>query len=132
MDKTKVLIVDDDIDFLFLMKEYIEYWGYEAILAQSGKEALEAIKAKLPDIVVLDYLMPEMSGIAVLKEIRKFNQGLEVIMFTAHPEIKNIKGAQELGVSFFIPKLTDESLNIQGSLRAALNMTQKKLNKDKD
>jgi two-component system, response regulator, stage 0 sporulation protein F len=132
MDKIKVLIVDDEIDYLTLIKEYVEYWGYAVISAQSGEEALAMIKKELPDIVILDYLMPQMDGITVLKEIRKFDQGLEVIMFTAHPDIKNIKHAQELGVSSFIPKLKDDSLNIQGSLRAALNMAQKKLKKVKD
>jgi two-component system, response regulator, stage 0 sporulation protein F len=131
MDKIKVLVVDDEVDYLTLMKEYIEYWGYQVITAQSGKEALAAIKAESPDITILDYLMPEMDGVTVLKEIRKFDQDLEVIMFTAHPDIKNIKGAKELGVTFFVPKLNDDALNIQGSLRAALDMAQKKISKNK-
>lgn len=132
MEKMKVLIVDDEIDYLTLMKEYVEYWGYAAISAQGGEEALVKIKEELPDIVVLDYLMPQMNGITVLKEIRKFNQDLEVIMFTAHPDIKNIKGAKELGVTFFVPKLNDDALNIQGTLRAALDMAKRKINKAKE
>ena len=129
MDKIKVLLVDDEVDYLTLIREYVEYWGYEVTSAQSGNEALIKIKEELPDIVILDYLMPGMNGIAVLKEIRKFYPDLEVIMFTAHPDIKNIKGAAELGVSSFIPKLNDSSLNIQGALRAALDLAQKKINK---
>ncbi|MFH0918476.1 MAG: response regulator [Candidatus Omnitrophota bacterium] len=124
----KVLIVDDEIDYLTLMKEYVEYWGYEVISAQTGKEALAKIKEELPQIVIIDYLMPQMNGIAVLREVRKFNQDLEVIMFTAHPDIKNIRGAKELGVTFFVPKLNDDSLGIQGTLRAALDMTKRKIN----
>ena len=132
MDKIKVLIVDDEVDYLTLMKEYVEYWGYAAISAQSGQEALAMIKAELPEIVVLDYLMPQMNGIAVLKEIRKFNPFLEVIMFTAHSDLKNIRGAQELGVSSFVPKLSDDSLNIQSSLRAAIDLAQKRIKQAKD
>ena len=131
MDKTKVLIVDDEVDYIILMREYIEHWGYQVASANSGKEALSRIQEECPDIVILDYLMPEMNGVTVLKEIRKFNPQLEVIMFTAHPDIKNIKGAQELGVTFFVPKLNDDALNIQGSLRAALDMAQKKIGKHK-
>jgi two-component system OmpR family response regulator len=130
-DKTRVLIVDDEVDYLTLMKEYIQHWGYEAILAHSGQEALEAIKKQTPDIVILDYLMPGMSGIAVLEQIRKSDHRLEVIMFTAHPDMENIQGAKELGVSFFVPKLSDHSSDIQGSLRAALDMAQKKIKKQK-
>jgi len=131
MDKTKVLIVDDEVDYLGLMQERIESWGYEVITATAGKEALSIIKKNPPDIVILDYLMPEMDGTEVLKQIRKFNKNLAVIMFTAHPDVKNIKGAQELGVSAFIPKLSVYSSDIQVTLRSALDMAQKRIKKDK-
>lgn len=127
MDKIKVLIVDDDVDYMNLMKERIGSWGYEIILAQNGKEALSLIKEKLPDIVILDYLMPDMDGTAVLKQIRKFDKKLAVIMFTAHADVKNIKGASDLGVSAFIPKLSTYSSDIQETLRSALDMLEKKI-----
>jgi DNA-binding NtrC family response regulator len=132
MDKTRVLIVDDEVDYLTLMKEYIQHWGYEPILAHSGSEALEIIKKQMPDIVILDYLMPGMSGMAVLEQIRKTDGNLEVIMFTAHPDMENIQGAKELGVSFFVPKLSDQASDIQGSLRTALDMAEKKIRKNKN
>ena len=131
MDKIKVLVVDDEIDYLSLMQERIEFWGYEVISAQDGKTALAAIKEKHPDIIILDYFMPGMDGMAVLKEIRKFDQKIAVIMFTAHADIKNIKGAQELGVSAFIPKLSTYSTDIQASLRSILDIEQKKIIKAK-
>jgi two-component system response regulator HydG len=127
MSKIKVLIVDDEVDYLALMQERIESWGYDVVLAEGGKEALAIIKENKPDIVILDYLMPNMDGTAVLKEIRKSDQDLPVIMFTAHPDVKNIKGAQELGVSAFIPKLSTYSSDIQATLRSALDMLRKKV-----
>lgn len=127
MNKIIVLIVDDEVDYLGLMKERIESWGYETISAQSGKEALDMIQKKKPDIVVLDYLMPGMDGTEVLKEIRRTDQELPVIMFTAHADIKNIKGAQDLGANAFIPKLSTYSSDIQGTLCAALDMLRKKI-----
>ena len=127
MSKIKVLIVDDEVDYLSLMQERIEFWGYEVIQAQDGKTALVMIKEKFPDIVILDYLMPGMDGVAVLRQIRKFDKKIAVIMFTAHADIKNIKGARELEVSAFIPKLSTYSTDIQSSLRSALDMTQKKI-----
>jgi len=126
MSKVKVLIVDDEVDYLSVMKERLESWDYEVILAQSGKEGLVAVKDKTPDIVILDYFMPDMDGVAVLKGIRKFNKSLAVIMLTAHPDVKNIKDAQELGVSIFIPKLSAYS-DVQASLRSALDMASKKI-----
>ena len=131
MSKIKVLIVDDEVDYLSLMKERVGSWGYEVILAQSGKEALSLIKEKLPDIVVLDYLMPGMDGAAVLKEIRKFDKNLAVVMFTAHADVKNIKASQDLGVSAFIPKLSTYSSDIQATLRSALDMVEKKIKEAK-
>lgn len=127
MSKIKVLIVDDEIDYLSLMRERVEFWGYTVILAHDGPSALTLIKKELPDIVILDYLMPGMDGIAVLSQIRKFDKKLPVIMFTAHAEMKNIKGAQELGVIAFIPKLSTYSTDIHASLRAALAIAQKKI-----
>ena len=131
MSKIKVLIVDDEVDYLSLIKERVQFWGYEVILAQSGKEALNLIKEKLPDIVVLDYVMSDMDGAAVLRQIRTFDKNLAVIMFTAHADVKNIKGVQDLGVSAFIPKLSTYSSDIQVALRSALDMVQKKIKEAK-
>ena len=130
MNKIKVLIVDDEVDFLCLMEKRLESWGYEVIKASGGKEGLAAVKEKCPDIVLLDYSMPDMDGVLVLKEIRKFNQSLAVIMLTAHADVKNIKDAQELGVSTFIPKLSSYT-DVQASLRSALDMAQKKIRENK-
>lgn len=129
MSKIRVLIVDDEVDYLALMQERIESWEYDVITAEGGSEALAIIKEKKPDIVILDYLMPDMDGTSVLKAIRKFDKDLPVIMFTAHPDVKNIKGAQELGVSAFIPKLSTYSSDIQATLRSALDMLRKKINR---
>lgn len=131
MSKTRVLIVDDEVDYLGLMKERVESWDYEVITATSGKEALAMIKENKPEIVVLDYLMPNMDGVEVLRQIRKSDKNLAVIMFTAHADMKNIKGAQELGVSAFIPKLSTYSSDIQATLRSALDMAQKKIKNKK-
>jgi two-component system, response regulator, stage 0 sporulation protein F len=130
MDKVKVLIVDDEADLLTLMSEYVASWGYTPIAARCGKEALEKVNQESPNIVILDCMMPDMSGIEVLTEIRKFDQDLPAIMFTAYPDIQNIKGAHELGIVSFVPKQNDDAL--RGSLRAALAIAQKKINKAKD
>ena len=130
MDKNKVLIIDDEADYLSVMKERLESWGYEVILAQGGKEGLTAAKEESPDIIILDYFMPDMDGTAVLKEIRKFNKSLAVIMLTAHADVKNIKDAQKWGVSAFIPKLSDYS-DVHVSLRSALDMAGKKVKENK-
>ena len=126
MLKTKVLIIDDETDYLSIMKERVESWGYAVSLACGGKEGLLEVKEQSPDIVILDYSMPDMDGVEVLKGIRKLNKGLAVIMLTAHADVKNIQGAQELGVNAFIPKISVYS-DVQSSLKSALGLAQKSI-----
>lgn len=128
MDKIKVLLVDDQEDFLEVMGVRIKSWGYDLIRALNGKEAIQAVKTKQPDIVILDYIMPVMDGVETLKEIRKVDKDLPVIMFTAHPDMKVQQEVKQLKVSAFIPKLSVYS-EVQACLRTALDMTEKKLKK---
>ncbi len=67
----KVLIVDDEEDILSSVKILVESMGYEAKTANNGKKALRALQEEIFDIVLLDVLMPEMSGREVLERIRK-------------------------------------------------------------
>jgi CheY-like chemotaxis protein len=124
MAKIKILLVDDEIDHLKVIGRRIIDWGYDLIEAVNGEEAIKALKTKNPDIVILDYMLPAMDGIATLEEIRKINNDMPVIMFTAHPEIKAIKDAERLKVRAFIPKLNLDS-GIQSSLKTANNVIDK-------
>ena len=67
----KILIVDDERDILTSVKELVEDIGYKAKTASNGKKALEMLKLEKYDLVLLDMLMPEMSGREVLEKIRK-------------------------------------------------------------
>jgi CheY-like chemotaxis protein len=124
----KILLVDDEAEFLELMALCIKEWGYDLITALSGKEAIEALKKKNPDIIVLDYIMPGMDGVATLKEMRKINSTIPVIMFTAYPDKRSICGVEKLGVSAYIPKLSSYS-DAHTALKTALHMAEDKLNK---
>ena len=85
------------------------------------------IKESKPAIVILDYMMPEMDGIATLKKIREIDRTLPVIMFTAYPNINAMKGTDRLGVNAFIPKLSTYS-DVSASLKSTLEMVLKKKN----
>ena len=104
MAKLKILLIDDEPDFLRIMGLHIQNWGYDLVKASSGEEGIAAVKCDKPDIIILDYVMPDMDGMKVLKQIRKINSDLPVIMFTANPDIKSIRGSKKLGVSAYIPK----------------------------
>lgn len=127
MSKITVLLVDDNEAILQLLKRMMKIWGFDSILAKSGKEALRFLKVGMPDFIILDYMMPEMDGITTLKNIRQINPIIPVIMFTSLPDDRATKGAEELNVSAFIPK---ESLdfNVQCSgLRIAVDNVVKRV-----
>jgi len=124
----RILLVDDEADFRELMDTRISGWGYDFIAAANGKEAVDILTHNPPDIIILDYVMPEMDGVATLEEIRKIDKEVPVIMFTAHPDIKAMKGTKKLGVSAFIPKLSVYA-EAQSALKTALDLVEKKLDK---
>jgi len=124
----KVLIVDDEEDFRKVIGERIRSWGYDVIEAAGGKEGVETVKKEKPDAVVLDYMMPGMDGMATLKQIRRLDKDVAVIMFTAHSEMKLMEGAQKLGVTAFIPKLSAYA-ETHEALKTAIMMTAKKSKK---
>jgi CheY-like chemotaxis protein len=124
MSKRKILLVDDEADILTVMKQLLESWGYEIFTASNGKDAIESLIVKKPDIMILDYIMPEMNGIDTLKEVRKINSAIPVIMFTAYPEQMPIKGREDLGINVFIPKTCEES-----ALKVAISVMEGKIEK---
>ncbi len=130
MAKLKILIVDDEAVFLEVMSIRIKGWGYSLVKAANSKEALVCLKRNNPDLVLLDYKLPDSDGISTLKEIRKADKDIPVIMFTAYPDTRIIKEAEKLSVSAFIPKLSAYS-DLKSSLRAAIYMIEKKLKKNK-
>lgn len=105
MSKKKILIVDDELHILELLKYNLETSGYEVIEAESGEEALEKLNASV-DLVILDLMLPGIDGLEVLKRIR-FNESLKnipVIMLTAkNEEIDAVLGL-EMGADDYIGK----------------------------
>ena len=67
----KVLIVDDSPAQVFTMKNLIENWGHEAISAQNGNEALELAREEKPDVILMDVVMPGMSGFQTTRKLSK-------------------------------------------------------------
>lgn len=121
----KVLLVDDESGFLDIMQERIKSWGYQVISVSDPRQAESVFKNYGPDFVILDYIMPQMDGLAVLKQLRAIDKSVPVVMFTAHPDLKSIKGAEHLGVSAFIPKLSTYT-DVQAALKSTLAMLERK------
>lgn len=73
MSKFKVLIVDDEIFFRSIVGDWVTAWGHEAVLASSGLEAVTAVQNEKFDFIILDYLMPQMDGLATLNLFRLYS-----------------------------------------------------------
>lgn len=99
-----ILVVDDDPDIREVLKDRLESLGYNVFAAASGVEALELLEKQNPQIVLMDIEMPEMGGLEALKEIRKRQIDITVVMITAHGTIERAVEAIRQGAYDFIPK----------------------------
>lgn len=84
-DKKRILLVDDDPDFVEAVKVIVENGGYQVHVAYDGKEGLEAVKEYKPDLIVLDVMMPVMDGHATCAALKKdpATKEIPVILLTA-------------------------------------------------
>lgn len=82
--ETRVLVVDDDISFAESLTDILTEKGYIAVAVNSGEEALEKIKERPFDVVLMDVKMPVMDGMQTFKEIKKLDRSTTVIMMTAY------------------------------------------------
>lgn len=65
------MLVDDDPNLILLVKDYLEFRGYDVITAENGREALEKLELDIPDLIICDVMMPEMDGYTLVKHIRE-------------------------------------------------------------
>lgn len=100
----KVLIVDDQFGIRILLQEVLQKDGYEVNLASNGKQALDLIKKRLPDLVILDMKIPGMDGLEILEAIKQIDEKIHVIMMTAYGEMELMKKAKELGAVAYFTK----------------------------
>jgi DNA-binding response OmpR family regulator len=102
--KTRILIVEDEPAMVQGLRDNFEYEGYEVISAADGVEGLERALAEDPDLVVLDVMMPRMSGLDVCKQLKSKRPGIPIIMLTARgQEIDKVVGL-ELGADDYVTK----------------------------
>ncbi|WP_028318258.1 response regulator [Desulfobulbus elongatus] len=104
MDTLRVLIVDDEDDFRETIVKRLNARKIQAEGAASGVRALEILKDKDFDVIVLDVKMPDMDGIETLRHIKKLKPEIEVIMLTGHASVEfGLKGMQ-LGAFDYVMK----------------------------
>ena len=109
MAPATVLVVDDDPVILKLLEVNFEMEGFEVVRAADGFEGLERARAVLPDIVVLDVMMPRMTGYEVAKALREDDgtAHIPIIFVTARAQSSDVERGMELGVDDYITKPFD-------------------------
>jgi len=102
----KILIIDDDIETLHLVGLLLERQGYDITVAESGERALEKIENEIPDLIILDIMMPEMSGIDVARHLRSQEPTslTPIIMFTAKSQVDDKVEGLEAGADAYLSK----------------------------
>ncbi|MBW4435978.1 MAG: response regulator [Pleurocapsa minor GSE-CHR-MK-17-07R] len=104
----KILVVDDDLDSLKLIGLMLQRNGYEVSAASAGSQALAKASTERPDLIILDVMMPDMSGLEVCRRLRKNpdTKGIPIIMFTAKTLIDDKVAGFEAGADDYLTKPT--------------------------
>lgn len=108
---TRVLVVDDDSDTIDLLRIILEPNAFEVITAVNGKDGLERVHSDQPDVIVVDLLMPEMDGLAVCQNIRKFSN-TPIVVLSAYDRPGTAEQALQHGADDYLPKPMNSNLLI--------------------
>ncbi len=105
----RILAVDDDPDVLLIIRTGLTAEGYEVQTASSGQEAVESAIADPPDLIILDVMMPGMSGFDVVRELKQHESTatIPIVMLTGFSERKRIEEALASGVNYYVVKPFD-------------------------
>ncbi len=137
----KILVVDDEQDIVKVLSKILELAGYEVISATSGSEAMQSVRAGNPHLVLLDYMMPDMTGLEVLKKIKEYSEETYVVMVTGRGSEEVAASVMKAGASDYvikpfvreqIIKVVKDTLRIRGAEITARNLQQEvqELNRD--
>nr|HPM43716.1 response regulator [Candidatus Omnitrophota bacterium] len=102
----KILVVDDESGMTATLKEIFQSRGYHVSVANDGEEAISKMRSTSPDLVILDIVMPKMSGLEVARILRsdKSFREIPIVMLTARTDIEDTKEGLALGAAAYVAK----------------------------
>jgi len=111
MEKHKILIIDDEVDLVDLVKLRLEFYNFYVTPLYTSTRAMEVAKREKPDLILLDVMMPDKNGYEVCKELKsdKDTSDIPVVLFTAKPQQREYikKGYKDVGADDYILKPFD-------------------------
>ncbi|MEB3339380.1 response regulator transcription factor [Okeania sp.] len=127
-DTKQLMLVDDDPNLILLVKDYLEFRGYQVTTAENGREALELLEEKIPDLIICDVMMPEMDGYTLVQEIRKnsVTECVPVLFLSAKGQSQDRVKGLNIGADVYIVKpFEPEELvaQVESSLKQASRLS---------
>ena len=104
METARILVVDDDEQIAAAVRRALVYEGYDVTVAHDGAAALESARTRLPDLVVLDLMLPGIDGIEVCRRLRAAGDDVAVLMLTARTEVSNRVEGLDAGADDYLTK----------------------------
>ena len=104
MEKIKVLLVDDEEEFVYTLAERLNLRNIATLVATNGEEAIRMIESETPPVVVLDVMMPGIGGLDVLKQIKRDSPPTQVILLTGRGSTKDGSKGKRMGAFDYLVK----------------------------
>jgi DNA-binding NarL/FixJ family response regulator len=129
-DHKRLLLIDDDPNLILLVKDYLEFRGYEVITAENGQEALEVLQKETPDMIICDVMMPHMDGYSLVEHVRKDprTSWIPVLFLSAKGQSQDrVKGLNTGADVYMVKPFEPEELvaQVESSLKQASRLIQR-------
>ena len=123
-DQKRLLLIDDDPNLILLVRDYLEFRGYEVVTAENGREALELLEHDVPDMIICDVMMPEMDGYTLVENVRENARisWIPVLFLSAKGQSQDrVKGLNKGADVYMVKPFEPEELvaQVESSLRHA-------------
>ena len=136
-DTKKLLLIDDDPNLILLVRDYLEFRGYEVLTAENGRSALEILEKETPDMMICDVMMPEMDGYTFVEQVRKnpSTDWIPVLFLSAKGQSQDRVKGLNIGADVYMVKpFEPEELvaQVESSLKQATRLLTKSNTKGMD
>jgi len=126
----RLLLIDDDPNLILLVKDYLEFRGYEVVTAENGQEALEVLDQETPDMIICDVMMPQMDGYSLVEHVRKNprTSWIPVLFLSAKGQSQDrVKGLNTGADVYMVKPFEPEELvaQVESSLKQASRLIQR-------